>query len=235
MRWYHPEWWLGASAVAAWIGLWVAGPALRRRGGMGDGWTPVAPVSVLPHASSEAALWILMTVAMMLPTILPTARHLGLASYWERRHRAIAWYAGGYVAVWVFSGIGLVGAIHVLERVAGPTATVVVAFGAAAAWQRSPRKRAAVGACGRAGPVPSSGVGCLWLGVDVGMSCVTSCWALMTATLAASHSLVVMLVVEGVILWERRTGSSRVGRAIPVITALGAVTFVALRWAVRLP
>jgi predicted metal-binding membrane protein len=239
VRWHHPEWWLGVLAAAAWVVLLVAGPAIRRSGGMGAGWMPVAPVSGIAHAATEIALWVLMTVAMMLPTILPTARHLGLTSYWERRQRAIAWYAAGYVAVWVVVGLGLIGSIHLLEQIVGPAVTAILTFGAAIAWQRSPRKLVALQACGSAAPVPSSGrradLGCLGLGAETGMSCVASCWALMWATLAASHSLSSMIVVAGVLLWERRADTPRPPRAIPVIAGLGVATLLALELGARLP
>ncbi len=230
---------MAVAACGAWLVLVVAGPAIRRVGGLGDGWTTAAPVSGLFHASTEITLWLLMTVAMMLPSILPTARHVGLVSYWDRRQRAIAAYATGYLAAWTFAGVALIGAIHVLQPVIGAPVTAAAVFAAAIAWQWSPRKQQALASCSIARPVPSSArggdLGCLGLGAEVGMSCIASCWALMGATLATSHSVVSMIVVSGVILGERRTDPPRPRRVIPVVAALGVATVLALVAGGRLP
>ena len=56
------------------------------------GWAPTFLTSV--------GLWILMAMAMMLPTALPAARSISLNGKWKRRQRGPALFAVGYLAVW---------------------------------------------------------------------------------------------------------------------------------------
>ena len=62
--------------------------------GMGGG----LPERAIPRRYCH---WVLMVVAMMLPTILPAARWISLSVRWSRRLRAPALFALGYLAVWI--------------------------------------------------------------------------------------------------------------------------------------
>ena len=48
--------------------------------------------------------WMLMVLAMMLPVVAPDARRVAMRSLWHRRHRAMAWFLAGYLAVWAALG-----------------------------------------------------------------------------------------------------------------------------------
>ena len=90
VRWHHPEWPVALAAAAAWVVL-LAGsarpagsvPATGHAGLHGAGST---------EAAGPVAGWVVMSAAMMLPAVLPTARAVALTSRWTRRQRALGVY-----------------------------------------------------------------------------------------------------------------------------------------------
>lgn len=177
------------------------------------------------------AWWAAMAVAMMVPVTLAAVRHVALSSSWPRRHRAVAVFLAAFLGVWVAVGALLVAVNGMVVARFGPAVTVVVAFAAAAAWQLSATKRRWLRRCGRTVPLAPRGWRADWdcarFGAGAGWSCVVSCWALMAATVAAAHSLVVMAVLFGVQLSERsRRRPASVASAL-VIVGAGAALLVA--------
>lgn len=141
------------------------------------------------HAASLFVMWVLMMVAMMLPSALPAIlvldRFKGSAS-------ATALFAAGYVLVWVgFSAVAVL-AQSGLERAGVLSGGMALAsawiasgvFIAAGAWQFAPVKRTCLDAC--RSPIAflsahwrPGALGALAMGLHHGAFCLGCCWLLM--------------------------------------------------------
>ena len=202
--WRHPEWWALALCAVAWAAMFR------------------------PHAQHGARLtnWIVMTVAMMLPLVIGPARFVAERSLWRRRHRAIAGFLIGYLAMWVFVGI----AVSFLEPGPVPAA---VAFAVAGVWQLTRTKRVAMAACHRAMPLAPHGWradrDCIGYGLMVGTYCVVSCWALMLACALMGHHLVAMAGISAFLYADRYMRPRRLlFSAILFAAAVGVLVFFSL-------
>jgi predicted metal-binding membrane protein len=180
IAWRHPEWWALAIAACAWMAM------------------------LQPHAHHSHgafALWVLMTLAMMVPMVVLPMRTAAERSLWRRRHRAIAGFLIGYLACWAIVGI-LIARIELRFGAA-------IAFAIAAAWQLTPQKRRALTACHRTMPLAPRGWradrDCIRYGLRIGARCVISCWALMLACVLTGHALLATRFVTTILLYERDT------------------------------
>jgi predicted metal-binding integral membrane protein DUF2182 len=211
----HPEWWMLALSVCAWIAL-----CLR------------------PMSHTTVGLdWLLMALAMIGPLVPGPMRTTAERSLWRRRHRAIAGFAAGYVTQWVLAGVPLLA----LDLLLGPDrhgALLVGAVGlaAAAAWQSTPLKRRAVFAChARASLAPTgwrADADCVRYGRTIGSSCIQSCWPMMLAGWLLGHPFGAMLGATAMSAFERsspRSGPRTVG---VVLAALAAGCAVLGLWSV---
>lgn len=193
MGWNHPEWWVVAVAAAAWIlmaGMAGLGPHAGHAG----------------HGHGLLGM-VAMVVAMMLPLTVANIRHVAWSSLWRRRHRAIAAFVAGYLAVWILVQAGIAGAWGLVASFTGWERAGMVVMAAAVLWELSPVKRQRLRRCHRTVPLRPRGwradADCAWYGVTTGLSCATMCWALMAACAAFAHSLLVMIVLFGVQLSGR--------------------------------
>lgn len=138
----------------------------------------------------------LMIVAMMLPLVLANVRHAAFSSLSARRHRAMAGFVAGFLALWIPAQLLIEGAAAVLGAYAGWIAAVAVIGLAAAAWEASPVRGARARRCHATAPLAPRGwradADCIRYGVMTGRHCVASCWALMGVCSAAGHALPVM-------------------------------------------
>lgn len=161
--WRRPQLAVEAAAATAW--LLVIAHAVASTAG--------------EHAHTHASLpgWTAMTAAMMLPASWPAARHVGRNSLRWRRHRAVAEYVAGYLAVW--AAVGVV----VLLATDGHRLTPAAALALAATWQTTPWQASFLRDCHRTVPLPPTGwraaAGALRFGVRNGRACAGACWALM--------------------------------------------------------
>lgn len=176
---------------------------------------------------TAAALWALMSTAMMLPTTLPAARHVGLNSLRRRRWRAMTVYVAVYLAVWMAFGVPAVALARTADAAGVENRWLVAGMLAlAAGWQLTPWKRRALFACRRVVPLPLTGLradlACARFGVVQASRCMVSCWPLMLMMpVAGQHNLIAMLLLTAVVLVEERNMMSR--RLIaPVAGMLGA-------------
>lgn len=207
-RWRHPEWAAALVAVTAW-GLLVA----HHAGGVGD-----------HHAGSTdggysgaglvitVGAWLSMTVAMMVPAVLPAVRHVALNSLRHRRQRAVALFLGGYLAVWAVFGVVVIPLVDAARRAVDPrpdgNALLVVALVVAAAFELTGVKRRALRACHRTVPLPPRGrradAACARYGLRNGMACLAGCWAFMLTMVVAGHSgFLLMVLVTAVVTAEK--------------------------------
>ncbi|HEX3133525.1 MAG TPA: DUF2182 domain-containing protein, partial [Planctomycetota bacterium] len=139
LAWPHPEWWALALSAAAWSVI-IATILFPRVSGDGH------------HASHSIDLtgsaqnWLLMTLAMMLPLSTGAIKATADRSMWRRRHRAIAGWLVGYVAVWMVIGVALslITALPLARSVLSSRLVVGGAFLLAAAWQLTPARARAL-------------------------------------------------------------------------------------------
>lgn len=191
----HPEW------TAALIAVWAWGVLITLHGFHILADAPAGPVG------HDLGGWIIMTMAMMIPPTLPSARHVALNSMRYRRQRAMAVFLASYLAVW--AGFGLVTVPFAAGRsaVTGTGAldlAVVATLAVAAAWELTPAKRRALRACRLTSPLPPQGRradrACIDFGFRLGQRCVTACWAMMLTMVVAGHGSLVLMALLTVIV-----------------------------------
>jgi predicted metal-binding membrane protein len=177
--WHHPEWAIAAVAVAAWA---------------------VVVVDAADHGSHTAApsMIVVMTVAMMAPSVLPPVRALALSGPWRRRYRAQVAFTGAYLGAWAAVALVLGGlAAFVPPEPWIPSAALLVA----AVWEVSAPKRRFLRACHRLSAPTGRGrradAACARAGLRNAAACMGACWALMTA-MVLSTSLALMLLLTAV-------------------------------------
>jgi predicted metal-binding membrane protein len=176
--------------------------------------------------------WMLMSVAMMVPVVLPAVRHVGFNSIRQRRQLAMFLFFAVYVGVWVaFGMLALTGQRLALETLDIDARVLLAsALAVAAGWQLTRVKRRALLACRRTVPLPPIGrradAGCARFAFRQGRRCVASCWALMAVMLAVQQAAVVwMLALTALIAIEELT---RRGRRLLPLSAAALATAAAL-------
>jgi predicted metal-binding membrane protein len=165
-------------------------------------------------------LWIAMSAAMMLPSLVPAA---SLAASVGRSGTA---FVGGYFAVWAASGLV---AFEAARGLAGAGSLLVAgAIVAAAVYQLSPLKHACLRRCRsplglllRRGPLRA--------GLEHGGVCLGCCWALMLALLAlGAGSLLWMGAVAAAILVEKVTSVGPRASGPVALALVGAAVWTVL-------
>jgi len=185
---------------------------------MGAGQGPAAAFICGPRGTSVLTLdwvlsaspgWMLMVIAMMAPMVLPPLVHIRISSFAHRRWRSTALFLAGYAAVWLLACLVL----EALEAVASrglqnPYALAGLAAAIAALWQVSPPKQWCLNQCHAHRPLAAFGWradgDALRFGLEQGVWCVGSCWALMLlATALPQWPIAGMLVASMVMFCER--------------------------------
>jgi predicted metal-binding membrane protein len=241
---------LPAALVAMSATAWVA---LSRLGE--SPWGPSGHSHGLHHAPTGASLtpvaatfiggWLLMTVAMMLPTTLPLVQVFRRLTSARRDGVLLTLIViVGYVVAWTAFGALVFGASTLLQRLADgnpwlaahPRAPSAALFFVAGAFQFSDLKYRCLDKCRS----PLSFVTSRWrgtherwhsfrLGVEHGAFCVGCCWALMLLMFASAVTslawmllLGALMAVEKNVSWGRRVAAP-VG--IALLAAGGVVLF----------
>jgi len=214
-------------AVIALSWAWLAAMAAH---GMHAG-EALAPAEwTASYAGSMLAMWVLMMVAMMLPSALPMVL---IVDRFNRSRAAgaglaTALFAAGYLLVWAgFSalataaqwGLERSGLLSADMALAG-TGIAAAAFIAAGAYQFAPLKRSCLDACrspigflsahwrpGRAGA--------LLMGLHHGAFCLGCCWALMALIFVGGvmNLLWIVPVALFVLVEKCLPGGERMGKA----------------------
>jgi predicted metal-binding membrane protein len=180
----------------------------------------------------DLAMWLVMVVAMMLPTALPAVRHVAQNTLRWRRRRAVASFVGVYLAIWATFGLAMLLAAPLISPIDSRT-LLMAALLLAGVWQFTPQKHRALAACHRSVPLPPTGRaatrGVLRFGRINGLACLRSCWAMMLAmATVSSDALVMMLVLAGVLTVEKRSQRPRRTAQIIGVSLSGACALVAL-------
>jgi predicted metal-binding membrane protein len=211
---------------------------------MPGGWTMSMTWTRMPGqtwpgaAAAFLGMWVAMTAAMMLPSVLPALwrhRQAVARAGGTRPGPLTALVGAGYVLVWTMLGLtafplGVSLAAAAIEQPAlaraAPVAAGVVVL-IAGAWQRTAWKAHHLAACLRAPgdgrPLPANAGTALRHGLRLGLRCVRSCANLTAILLAVGvMDLRAMAVVGAAITVERLApAGARVARATGAV-AIGA-------------
>jgi predicted metal-binding membrane protein len=234
---WHPEYWMLGISAAAWLTM-----ALSMRESLVPGIcysASVGPIDpslggfrVSPLSSrlvSEYFAWLLMTMAMMLPLVVLSVRHIAFRSFAWRRNRAVASFLVGYIGVWAIVGAAIVPVVVAARTVDASGGRLALAIGLvlAATWQLSSWKRGALRRCHRTVPLSSTGwranVDCMRFGVGTGSNCVVSCWALMLTSALASQGIIAMFCFQAIVFDERYELWPRLTALIPIFLISAAM------------
>lgn len=164
----------------------VAGMCGSSRGA-GWGWRPPA---------EAVGMWVVMTVAMMIPLTIPSLRHVSRMVPRAARSGALVTFCSGFVLAWI-PGAALAVWIH--GRLPVSAGIVAGAFVAAGAWELTPMKRRALLRCHQTAVIRAAQPGrrrsCWQYGIRRGAWCTASCGPLMVALLLTGHALLPLLAV----------------------------------------
>ncbi|MCE3551781.1 DUF2182 domain-containing protein [Pseudonocardia sp. RS11V-5] len=218
------------------VGLAIYAPELAHRHGdlvgpgSGRGW-PLA-------LATFTGAWLVMVVAMMLPTTVPMVRMFTVVTAGVERRLAVRMlFLAAYVTVWlVFAWLALAAdvGIHAAVDAAGQPDERVVLAGAlliAGAAQFTPLTRHCLRACRdpRAFLVRHyrRGLAASWaLGARHGLFCVGCCWALMVVMFAVGvGSLWAMIGLAAVMVIEKTHP-----RGTSLVEPVGLVLLLAGAW-----
>jgi len=228
----HPEWWMLAASAAAWLALILSRQAaplvpLCTVSGVEPASFSAFGPPLSPRLAAHFGEWCLMTAAMMPPLVVLPVRHVAFRSFRDRRHRAIAEFLAGYLAVWIVAGAVLLPLLVGAGSLAASGRALIAAAGyaLAAAWQLTGCKRAALQRCHRTVPLAAEGwradIACARYGLGAGGSCLASCWAFMTVAMLGWHALPAMAFLEAAALRERYRpwARRRIRSSIPLLGA----------------
>ena len=232
---------LVALAASAWLALWAWGSSpygryLHHEGGIGP----------LPlEAALFAAGWVLMIIAMMLPSSVPLVMTFGLLVRRRRRPGAlVGLLLAGYLAVWAGFGLaawlldrGIHAAVDALPWLAAhPQLILGTTLLAAGLWQFSPLRDRCLDECRS----PLGFVMNRWrgvserreafaMGVAHGAFCVGCCWSLMLVMFGVGlANVAAMLALGAITAVEKNLPSGRrLTQPLGVILVLAAVYAVA--------
>lgn len=216
----HAELPVMALVFAAWIYMGWEGWQARR-------WTCCAPGA---GGLEEAAGWLLMVVAMMLPAALPNIRDIAARSYRTMRAPLSFAYIGGYLSTWALAG-SLLLAFEPLSP--GWRLRCAASFClAGVAWAFHPARRVFFVRCHVRIALRPQGYGAyadvLRQGSINATGCIGGCWPLMMACALAHHHFVMMIAGTVLVLSERRmfrfhSGPPAVGAACMALFTLTAL------------
>lgn len=182
------------------------------------GWATLAVVRDHHQPVAFTVMWLAMTFAMMLPSVLrPMMRAADGSS-----SRMVA-FAGGFTLVWLAAGVP---AYLLLQALAWTPFWIATAWVATGLWLLSPTGRRVLGSCGSIAydSTPAR------FGVQQGLRCVSSCWPLMIAAMAtgmlfqgAVIPLLGLLAVTAFVCWEKApTTSPRAVASVGLAMVLAA-------------
>jgi len=232
---------LVAIAATAWLALWLWGSSpygryLHHEGGIGP----------LPlEATLFSAGWVLMIVAMMLPSSIPLVMTFGLLVRRRRRPGAlVALLLAGYLVVWTAFGLaawvldrGIHFAVDNLPWLAThPQLIIGATLLAAGLWQFSPLRDRCLDEC--RSPLGfvmnrwrgvSEGREAFAMGIAHGAFCVGCCWSLMLVMFGVGlANVAAMLLLGALTAVEKNLPSGRrLTHPLGVLLVLAAVYSVA--------
>ncbi|KAF3995893.1 DUF2182 domain-containing protein [Glaciimonas immobilis] len=172
----------------------------------GSRWTQGSTVNWMLSVSGG---WMLMIVAMMAPISLPPLFHIRISSFSDRQWRSASLFLIGYLTIWFITCL----AMKALEAVVnqdmqnGHFQAWVTVF-IACLWQVSPLKQRCLNQCHNHRPLAAFGwradIDVLRFGLEHGMWCLGSCWALMLFAESLSQWHIAGMVIVALIMFCER-------------------------------
>lgn len=163
----------------------------------------VSPLSLL-------LAWCVMLVAMMLPVLGDTLAHVRRSAFPALRLPMQAALIAGYLGVWIPAGIAFFAVSITLRLGTGQMTALPAMVGLALAvlWQLSPAKQRALNRCHRypalSAFAPGACSDALRLGLDRGLWCLGSCWALMLLAMLVPSAHFATMAALAVWIWAER-------------------------------
>lgn len=172
----------------------------------------VASGASCPSTDSPAAMaehWMLMLVAMMLPMLIRPMYFIWLSSLARKRWLLLTLFVAGYFAVWMVGGAVLMVLVEQVENwLPSSFFPALVLAMVALVWQASPIKQVFLNKCHRHQQIAAFGTAAVRdatrTGLEHGIWCIGSCWALMLfPLLLTSGHEAAMLFVTLLMISER--------------------------------
>lgn len=181
--------------------------------------------------------WQVMIAAMMLPASLPSIEAFSEAARGARRRHAVAAFLGAYALAWSIFGLLAFLGDGILHHIVDATPWLAdrpwlieaSTLALAGAYQFSPLKRRGLAACRHPAALARSSEvvrrGSFRLGLDHGLTCVGSSWALMLLMFAEGFANLAWMAALAAVMVYEATGRHglRAARAVGV-----GLVFVAL-------
>ena len=187
------------------------------------GWAVLAVARDHQALGAFAAMWLAMSVAMMVPTVVRPMLRAADGSATR------AWaFLGGFVVVWLVAGIPT---FWVMNAITWTPFWIAAAWFMAGLYQVTPVMQRHLGTCRS---VRFDGDP-LRYGARQGVRCVASCWPVMLAVMVTAMALpgvllplLALVAVTALLCWEKEPGTTRravtsVGLAMLLVSAGGYV------------
>ncbi len=233
---------LVALVGIAWAALWAwsTSPAARYLDHRDLDVDGISPLTIALFVAG----WLLMTVAMMLPTSLPLlATFRAVVGRRPHPDRLALLVVAGYVATWTAVGLGLFvmdsGVHAVVDAVpwlaAHPNVVVALTLLGAGAYQFSPLKYRCLEAC--RSPLmfvmghwhaARPGREAFEIGIRHAAYCVGCCWSVMLVLFALGMGNLAWMLGAGVVMAVEKNvpGGRRLGRPLGVVLLLAGGTIL---------
>lgn len=187
------------------------------------GWAVLAIARDHQAVAPFTAMWVAMSVAMMVPTVLRPMMRASDGSV------ARAWaFVVGFVAVWVAAGVPT---YLVMNAIAWTPFWIAATWFVAGLYQLTPVMHRHLGTC-RSVRYQGDAVE---YGMRQGLRCVASCWPVMLAVMVTAMALpgtilplLALVAVTALLCWEKQPGVApraiaSVGMAMLLVAAGGYV------------
>jgi predicted metal-binding membrane protein len=229
----HPEWAVLGVSLLGWVLLtrlvWLTPAMSNSMPGMEHA-HPALGGDIGAAFGHELLAWVLMLLAMMLPTTVPAIRYVAFASRRTRRQRSVLAFSLGYLVAWLPLGVVLSLLLAVLPPLG--SVPVAIAIALAGAWELTSTKRLALRRCHRTSPVRFDGLAAdrsaAGFGWMHGRTCVLIGGPAMIALTVLGHPAIATVIVAVIMFGqkiirgpERWTPGVAVGGVLAGLLVLG--------------
>jgi predicted metal-binding membrane protein len=174
-------------------------------------WTGASTVAVVIAINAQAQIvsCFAMLLAMMTPLVWLPLAHVWDRSLAERRLRAGLLFLCGFLGVWMVAMTILTFLAVALRLVAGSAiVALAISAGIAFLWQLTPVKARFLKRCHAVRPLPAFGlsaeIASVRYGMEIGRSCVVTCWALMLLPLTIDVGHVLTMAATALLMISER-------------------------------
>ncbi|MEO7522010.1 MAG: DUF2182 domain-containing protein [Gemmatimonas sp.] len=203
-----PCWWLATLSLAGWAVLAVH---------------PESAVSGSAHGGRGQLVLrpAAMVLATMLPLSFPLWRYVAHSSFWLRRHRTVGIVAAGFLVTAIALMVMVELVVMSLAAVVGALATATMASLLALGWEASRRQRRYRRQCARYVALPAAGWGAMRAAWNEGhiaaLRCMRTCWPVMALLSALGHSMLLLVLATGFLMYGRFGQRFTIPRALALL------------------